>query len=334
MVLRLDDEWIWDSWYAHDGALHHAFYLHASRSLGDPELRHRYPHIGHATSPDLRTWTVHADALSVSSESAFDDWTTWTGSVVRDAGGMWWMFYTGSSHGDGGDIQRIGAATSTDLYSWTRASDVPVIEADFRWYEPLDKTIWHDQAWRDPFVFQNGFGIWHMLVTARAKQGPTRSRGVVGHCVSRDLRHWTVLEPLTQPNGGFGQMEVLQVEVVDGTPTLVFSCGGGELDEHALSRYGSGGVFSVTGPSTIGPFDISQASRFPTDSVYAARLVRHHGTWGLIGFRNIEQGQFVGELTDPTPVTSIPGVGLVPTDAFGRSLASGDQINDSPEGPH
>jgi beta-fructofuranosidase len=320
MTLRLADSWIWDSWYAFDGELHHAFYLRASRGLGDPELRHRHPQVGHATSRDLRNWTVLPDALSPSEEPAFDDWTTWTGSVVRDERGTWWMFYTGSTHSDGGLVQRVGAATSEDLITWTKAKDVPILEADFRWYEELDTDLWHDQAWRDPFVFHHNFGMWHMLVTARTKTGPTRDRGVLGHCVSRDLRHWTVLEPLTSPGAGFGQMEVAQVEEVDGTPTLLFSCGTAELSEEARSRYGSGGVFSVTGPSTLGPFDIATATRFPTDSVYAGRLVQHNGSWGLIGFRNIENDEFVGEITDPTPVTSIPGVGLIPIDAFGRSL--------------
>jgi beta-fructofuranosidase len=61
-----------------------------------------------------------------------------------------------------------------------------------------------------------------------------------------------------------------------------------------------------------GPFDVAAASRFPHDSLYAARLVRHDDGWQVIGFRNIEDGEFVGELTDPIPVTSRPGRGLMP----------------------
>ena len=99
-MLRLTDRWIWDSWYAVHEGRHHVFYLQAERSLVDPERRHRHPSVGHAVSDDLRHWEVLPDALAPSTADAFDDWTTWTGSVVRDDAGTWWMFYTGSRHAD------------------------------------------------------------------------------------------------------------------------------------------------------------------------------------------------------------------------------------------
>jgi hypothetical protein len=40
--------------------------------------------------------------------------------------------------------------------------------------------------------------------------------------------------------------------------------------------------------------------------------VRHADRWQVIGFRNLEDDGFVGELTDPIPVTSRPGRGLTP----------------------
>lgn len=39
-MLRLDDQWIWDSWIADDGDRYHHFSLKAPRALGDPGLRH------------------------------------------------------------------------------------------------------------------------------------------------------------------------------------------------------------------------------------------------------------------------------------------------------
>lgn len=311
MGLRLPDSWIWDSWYAVDGDLHHVFYLRASRALGDPDRRHRHPFVGHAVSTDLTHWTVLADALAVSEPPAFDDWTTWTGSVVRDPAGGWRMFYTGSSRTDDGLVQRIGSATSPDLMVWTKDDDSAPLEADPRWYETLDSGAWFDEAWRDPWVFRGDDDVWHMYVTARSRDGDPRSRGVVGHCTSRDLRAWTVEPPMTSGGAGFGQLEVIQVEVVDGVPTLLFSCGETELDDDARVRYAAAGVFSVTAESVLGPFDIASARRFDHDSLYAARLVQHDGRWWLLGFRNLEDGEFVGELTDPIPVTSQAGFGLV-----------------------
>lgn len=311
-MLRLPDSWVWDSWFAFDGLHHHAFYLRASRALGDPDRRHRHPYVGHAMSSDLVSWTVLPDALAVSDPPAFDDWTTWTGSVVRDDRGGWRMFYTGSSRSDGGLVQRIGSACSKDLLTWTKDSRQAPLEADPRWYEKLDSGEWFDEAWRDPWVFRADDGAWHMLITARAGDGPPPGRAVVGHATSDDLSEWHVLPPLSEPDAGFGQMEVLQVEVVDGVPTLIFCCQPAEMEPETARRLGGGGMFSVTGPSLTGPFDLSAAHLFPHDSLYAARLVKHEGRWNLIGFRNIEEGRFVGELTDPIPVTSDVAMGLVP----------------------
>ena len=57
MTFSLPDSWVWDFWTAVDDDTTHLFYLHAPKSLGDPDLRHRNAAIGHATSEDLVTWT-------------------------------------------------------------------------------------------------------------------------------------------------------------------------------------------------------------------------------------------------------------------------------------
>lgn len=312
-MLRLPESWVWDSWFVFDGEWHHAFYLRASRALGDPNRRHRNPYVGHAISKDLKNWTVLQDALAPSDPDAFDSWTTWTGSVIRAKDGSWWMFYTGTSREDGGNLQRIGAATSKDLLTWDKLSTKAIVEADPEFYELLDYDAWHDQAWRDPWVFEHE-DEYHMLMTARFKDDgttPTKHRGAVGHAVSSDLLNWTVKQPLNTAPSLFGQLEVFQVEQVDSQWVLLFCCGTNELSEEAIEKYGSGGVFSVTAPSPLGPFDTTRAVRFDHPSLYASRLIRHEGEWFLIGFRDQEDGQFVGELTDPIKVR-VSGDGLVP----------------------
>jgi beta-fructofuranosidase len=300
-VLKLPDSWIWDSWYAFDGDKHHAFYLKASKGLRNADRRHRYTSVGHAVSDDLINWTVLPDALTPSDSPAFDSWTTWTGSVVQADDGTWWMFYTGSSREDGGDIQRIGAATSTDLLVWDKVSADSLVETDPTWYETLDYSAWHDQAWRDPWVFRQG-NAWHMLITCRLKDGDAPTRGTIGHAISNDLTHWSVQPPLTGPVTGFGHLEVFQVEHVDGQWVLLWCCGPEQTSPELQEKYPSGGVFSAVGESPTGPFDFDNVVWFPQENLYAARLVEHNGSWNLIGFVNGPADDFPGWLSDPIPV--------------------------------
>ena len=315
MAIRLDKRWIWDSWYVWDGDVCHAFFLSADRSLGDPELRHRSPIVGHAISKDLVNWEMLSDALSPSDQPAFDSWTTWTGSVIRADDGTWWMFYTGSSREDGGLIQRVGAATSKDLITWEKLGTEPLVEADPTWYELLDTDLWHDQAWRDPWVFRMpGSDQWHMLITARANEGDPRTRGVAGHAVSDDLVNWTVKEPLSAPGQGFGQLEVLQFEIVDGIPIVLFCCGWRELSSSRQEAFGQrDATYSVVCNADLSDLDFTNARAFEQDLVYAGRLIQGpDGKWNLLGFRNFENGEFVGEISDPIPVTADAVRGIVP----------------------
>jgi beta-fructofuranosidase len=307
-VFALRSSWVWDFWFADDGDQYHLFFLKASRALLDPDRRHWRATVGHATSTDLRTWEEQADALVPADEPAFDDLATWTGSVVRDDDGLWHMFYTGVDRAGGGLVQRIGSATSPDLFTWQR-SDV-VLEADPSHYEKLAQKDWPDEAWRDPWVTRSADGTgWDMLVTARAAAGAPDQRGVVGHAHSPDLTRWQVLPPLSRPGGGFGQLEVLQTETIDGQTVLLFSCLGSELSLDRRATQELGGVWAVNSPGPLGPFDISQAYLVADQSLYVGRLIRDRaGQWQLLAFENADDtGAFVGRITDPQPVAWIDG---------------------------
>lgn len=314
MALRLADRWIWDSWYVWDGDVCHAFYLCASRGLGDPNRRHRYTNVGHAISKDLTNWTVLPDALSPSDSPAFDSWTTWTGSTIKGDDGRWYMFYTGTSREDGGDVQSIGLAISEDLIGWQKVSNQALVRADQDHYEKLGETNWPDEAWRDPWVFRSlEDNKWHMLITARSK-GPGRIKGVIGHAISENLKEWEVLPPLSKPDQGFGQLEVFQHGIVDGVSLLVFCCGWRELDEKMLERVGKvDATYSVVCKPDFSDVDFSTAKPFLSNPVYAGRLVQMpNGSWYLLGFINEVDGEFVGEISDAIPVTATPSEGLIP----------------------
>jgi beta-fructofuranosidase len=304
-VLRLPDHWVWDSWYAADDeGRHHAFFLRASRALLDPERRHMRASIGHAISDDLRHWQLTADALVPADAPCWDDLATWTGSVVRGPDRRWYMFYTGVSRADDGQIQRIGLAVSADLRTWRRYGSKPLVEADPAWYERLGTPDWYEEAWRDPWVFRDPAGEgWHMLITARVNHGPAGGRGVIGHAWSDDLLEWEVRPPLTEP-AGFGHLEVPQVAVVDGQPLLMFCTN--RADDGPDGR-----IWIVPGAAVTGPWDMSRARPVPCRDLYAPRLVRDSsGCWQLIGFVWGAHDGFAGELSDPLPVRYTADGGL------------------------
>ena len=304
---------MWDSWIADDGERFHLFFLKAPRSLADPKLRHAAATIGHATSTDLADWDVGPDALGPA-ETGWGDLAAWTGSVARGDDGVWRMYYTALSTEPGHGIrdQRIGLAESDDLWTWRRTAGPPLVNPDPRWYMTLAEDPAASETWRDPFVFRDPGGDgWHMLITARAP-GVARLRdGVVGHARSSDMLHWDLQPPVTTP-AGFGEIEVPQVRVIDGTPLLTFCCHPEEQSADQIARFGRFCTWYVLGDSVLGPWDIDAARPFEAEpSLFAAPLAqRHDGSWAFVGFRNTEPEGVVPdfELLDPIPVELSGGV--------------------------
>jgi beta-fructofuranosidase len=311
-VLTLPDAWAWDFWLADDGELFHLFYLNAPRELCDPELRHRAAGVGHAVSTDLRTWELLPEALAAGQPGGPDDLAIWTGCVVRPGpGDPWHMFYTGTTDVGGELVQSTCLATSPDLGTWTREPGNPVLRADPRWYEVLGDS-WPGEHWRDPWVYRDPGGDgWHMLVTARARTGPDDDRGVVGAAWSPDLRSWQSRPPRSAPGAGFGQLEVMQAEVVGeppaGRPVLLFSCLRPELSAARAATVATGGIWAVAAEPGAGIdalFDVASARLLVDDRFYVGKLVRDRdGSWVLLAFLNRgPDDTFVGAVSDPMPV--------------------------------
>ena len=314
-MLTSPDDWVWDSWLADDGERYHLFFLHAPRSLGDPGLRHRHARVGHALSGDLRSWERVDDALDLGAAGTLDATCTWTGSVVRGDDGRWQMLFTRARWVDApatedapaarGVAQTIHRATCDDegLLRWTREAE-PVLVPDPRRYETFTRGTWPVHAWRDPWVLRDLAGDgWHALVTARAGHGPAEQRGVIGHARSPDLLTWTAAVPLSAPGSGFGQLEVPQVERVDGRWVLVFSCLVDQVFGVQHERHGDDvGVWAVAAPGPLGPFGVAAARPLTGAGRCAGRLVRDRsGAWVLLAFDNATGG-FGGTVADPVPV--------------------------------
>jgi beta-fructofuranosidase len=321
MSLVLDDHWIWDFWIARDGADYHLFFLQAPRSLGDPEERHWHVSIGHAVSQDLAHWHQLGTCFRPAEGPAWDDGTTWTGSILRHDG-IWHFFYTGTSKADDCRKQRIGLATSTDLNHWQRHPANPIVDLDTRFYEEYDPAVWHDRAFRDPWVMRDpagsGFRMWF---TARVPDGSPDERGVIGTAHSDDLVHWRVEPPVTPP-GDFGECEVPQYWEHGGRSYLLFctsvrrtSAKRRDLLAARSAELETGTHYFIAdgpdGPWRLGagPFLAGTAPY----SLYAGRIVEAPDGrpvfLGTIGFQ--PDGSYVGALSDPIPIEATPDGELI-----------------------
>jgi beta-fructofuranosidase len=310
MALKLSKKWVWDFWLAQDGPDYHIFYLQAPRSLEDEQLRHRNVSVGHAVSQDLHNWTVLPDALHPGQKGAWDDYTTWTGSIIKHQS-LWYFFYTGGCRAEDGLVQRIGLATSTDLIHWKRRPTNPLLLADPSHYEQLDPALWFDQAWRDPWIFRHPqHGDFHAFITARVNHGPPDGRGVIAHARSDDLLRWEVLPPVTSP-GLFGHLEVPQLVSMQNRYYLLF-CTPAWI--HAANYQQQTGLEPVTGThylvadNPLGPFHFSTPKFLVGDSIgsfYSGKLVQGPSeAWYFMAVRQYSpHGDFIGTLSDPMPVT-------------------------------
>lgn len=312
MVIALDNKWIWDSWYVNDGGRWHGFFLQADKSLVDPDLRHLNVTQGHAVSDNLVDWTHLGTCLAPSPAPAWDDSTTWTGSVVGDDDGLWHLFYTGTRRSEGSLYQRIGHATSTDLHSWQRVGDGLCLDLsgpDAAHYE-VSRMIghWHDRAMRDPWVMRDPAGDgWLMYFTARVPNiAEPNAGGAIGFATSPDLMNWTLQPPVFA--GGFGQLEVPQVFERGGKWYCLFCTSG----KHWSAAYResnpqppvTGTHYLIAddprGPWTIapGPFlDGAEPCRR-----YAARIVDTPDGLRILGFADGGHAHFGGYIMDPERV--------------------------------
>ena len=132
--------------------------------------------------------------------------------------------------------QRIGLAQSADLTHWEKYAGNPLIPIDKKRYEALDKQIWYEETWRDPWVFE-WEGEYHALITARVPYGEPRSRGVVAHAVSKDFFHWKVEESVTDA-GEFAYLEVPQVARIGTHWYLFFSVEKSRFSQQRSEREG------------------------------------------------------------------------------------------------
>jgi beta-fructofuranosidase len=324
VVLALENKWIWDFWLVDDKTSDdgkwHIYFLQADNTFPDPEMRHRNVTQGHATSDDLVNWTPHGTCFAPATTPAWDDWTTWTGSVVKDEAGLWHLFYTGTTREKDGLHQRIGHATSRDMHAWERVGNglcLDLAGPQAAAYEEYTPGHWPDRAMRDPWVIRNPSGQgWLMYFTARVPgRAEPNAGGAVGFATSPDLYHWDLQAPVYD-GGDFGQLEVPQV-FKHGSHWYMTFC---TAAEHWSSRYCNAnaqepmtGNSYLMAPSHRGPWTAARPfldGRNPSKR-YAGKIVDQGGKLFIMGFLHYDaQGQFVGKVCDPVPL-SVDGKGYL-----------------------
>jgi len=144
----------------------------------------------HASSANLRDWTVHEPVISISDvrysdgKGRYADRNVWAPHIVERQG-TYYMFFTGvNDHLS----QCIAMAASEDLFEWQLYAGNPVLTL-----EGVEWAQWSRRRrsdCRDPDILSAG-GRYYMYFTASARRQGGSKRGVVAVAASDDLVHWS-----------------------------------------------------------------------------------------------------------------------------------------------
>jgi len=214
--------------------VYHLFYIRHNSTLPESQTENDF---GHAVSYDLLHWTQEPAVLPAR-PLEWDNLHVWAPTIV-EKNGVYTMFYAGVTHQAGvyDDYQRIGIATSTDLYNWTR-SDPPVYSCDqVPW--ALCDSLNSLTGFRDPFVMPdpNTPGRWLLYFTANAASDTVNE--LVGIAAGDStFTNWSDLEPLWITHrrySGSGVAESPHVFQHDGLWYLFYTASGANPIAYATS---------------------------------------------------------------------------------------------------
>ena len=99
---------------------HHLFYQHNPREFAMKDMCW-----GHASSPDLVTWTEHPIALAPGQPGSYDGDGCWSGCAVDDGTGVFAVY---SGHNAGIELPCVARALDDDLIAWEKLPANPVID--------------------------------------------------------------------------------------------------------------------------------------------------------------------------------------------------------------
>jgi beta-fructofuranosidase len=197
---------MWDAWCVSDNDEIHLIHLKGLKEGFDYNMEEENKRgFGHAVSTDLLHWSEQEDILKVDpGKNYLDNEFRYTGSTIEYQG-TYYTFYTMRK----GQGQRIGVATSKDLYSWSEYDKNPVLVPDEKWFITYaNENVSNNKLWggtvdcRDLVVVRDeeGGGFWGYFV-ASADRGLTAPTSVIGLAYSRDLLEWEQLGIVYEPEG-------------------------------------------------------------------------------------------------------------------------------------
>ncbi len=175
--IRHDDTW-------------HFFYIHGLERLHWSHPKSQLD-IGHATSPDLIHWTTQPSILSVSEAEWWEKRMVYAPYVIRHQD-TFYMLYCGSEAGV--QRERIGLATSRDLFHWERYPGNPLISPSKSWAAYGGMGSDDPGSCRDPHVIAHDRYGFIVYWVAERKGDPRYT--CVAASVSNDLVHWQEWGPL------------------------------------------------------------------------------------------------------------------------------------------
>lgn len=203
----------------HDGVFH-LFYLFDRR-------RHKSKHgfgahqWAHVSSPDLVHWADHEMAIPITEQ--------WEGSICTGSvffhDGIYYAYY--SARMSDRSAARLSVSTSADGRHFRKNPPLTSLQA------PYD-----GPSARDPVVFADDEGLFHMLVTTSLEDYPLKRRnGCLAHLTSADLWHWQQQPTFIIP-GYTDQPECADFFHWNGWYYLVFSNNG--IARYRMSRNSNG----------------------------------------------------------------------------------------------
>ncbi|MBI4307640.1 MAG: hypothetical protein HY684_02420, partial [Chloroflexi bacterium] len=153
----------------------------------------------HATSADLRGWTVQPEVLHVT--GVWPETSHVFAPYVIGHEGAFYMLYAAV---DERGTQRLSLATSTDLFAWERWGANPVIVPSLSWarWPGFDQPDDAMGNCRDPHILrlEDGTFVAYWVAEMQARFGPDMT--CVAASISRDLRHWQEVGPVLQLQAG------------------------------------------------------------------------------------------------------------------------------------